>query len=158
MDKKTKYAYLSTIRGLTGGDTRKVYVVSGAPASGKTTYVKEHMKKGDLVFDLDYICAALAATSLTHEDHEPVLDVALAIRDTVYEMIQSRDGNWNNAYVITASKDMYEVRQLVRDLDADHIHIDTPQCKCIENAKADPLRQATLNRQLELINDYFYNN
>jgi 5-methylcytosine-specific restriction protein A len=37
-----------------------VTLVCGAPASGKTTYVQQHMRPGDVVIDLDEIGAALS--------------------------------------------------------------------------------------------------
>jgi len=38
----------------------KVYIVYGSPASGKTTYVRDHMSDGDMVVDLDMIGQALS--------------------------------------------------------------------------------------------------
>lgn len=37
----------------------EVIIVCGAPASGKTTYVKNNMTIGDLVIDLDAIRCAI---------------------------------------------------------------------------------------------------
>ncbi len=150
-----KSAYLSTLRNLTSNDLHKVYVVSGAPASGKTTYVQNHKNKGDLVFDLDYICAALGGTNELYENHKPYLDVALAVRDTVYEMIRNRDGKWKNAYVITAQKDSDKVKALVNDLDAELIHIDSSKEECIENARNDTRRKDSLDEHIKIINEYY---
>ena len=41
-----------------------ITVVSGPPASGKTTYVEKHSKPKELVIDLDVIASTLANTSL----------------------------------------------------------------------------------------------
>ena len=34
---------------------KQVYIIYGSPLSGKTTYVKEHAQKGDLIIDIDNI-------------------------------------------------------------------------------------------------------
>ena len=44
--------------------TRKVFLINGAPGSGKTTYVQSRRQPGDLVLDLDYICSALNAQAI----------------------------------------------------------------------------------------------
>ena len=36
-----------------------VYLIYGSPCSGKTTYVKEHFKTGDIVCDVDKLYSAL---------------------------------------------------------------------------------------------------
>ena len=38
-----------------------IHVVTGAPCSGKTTYVHEHAKAGDIIIDFDAIATALGA-------------------------------------------------------------------------------------------------
>lgn len=54
-------------------------VVTGPPCSGKTTYVHEHAKPGDIIIDLDPIAEALGSPD--HHDHpEPLRRVAQAAR------------------------------------------------------------------------------
>lgn len=36
-----------------------LYIVTGLPGAGKTTYVKNCMKLNDIVYDLDYIAEAI---------------------------------------------------------------------------------------------------
>lgn len=47
-------------------------LVCGLPGSGKTTWVKEHMKSGDIVYDLDYLCSAFTYGPV-HGRHEDML-------------------------------------------------------------------------------------
>lgn len=48
-----------------------LYVVTGPPAAGKSTWVKERAKPGDVVIDLDVIAQALGSPE-TH-DHPPAV-------------------------------------------------------------------------------------
>ena len=95
---------------------KKVYIISGAPGAGKTTYVQNHKTSKDLVVDLDYLCAALNATNSLYQDHEPVLSVALQLQELLYQVIEDFEGKWETAWVITASSDRYAVRELARRL------------------------------------------
>ena len=48
-----------------------LYVVTGPPAAGKSTWVREHAQPGDVVVDYDLIAAALSAPSSgTTHDHQ----------------------------------------------------------------------------------------
>lgn len=48
-----------------------ITVITGPPCSGKTTYVREHAKPGDVVVDFDAIAQALG--SHAGHDHDPRL-------------------------------------------------------------------------------------
>ena len=62
----------------------KVYLVCGAPASGKTTYVKQHKEPGDFVLDLDVLRQALGAPVKISDCFQPQV---MAIRDLLYQHI-----------------------------------------------------------------------
>lgn len=55
----------------------KVMLVCGPPAAGKTTYVREHACKGDIIIDVDTIAAELGFFSREQSEYqlERVLDV-----------------------------------------------------------------------------------
>ncbi|MCW2768191.1 MAG: hypothetical protein JWO11_4150, partial [Nocardioides sp.] len=60
-----------------------LYVVTGPPAGGKSTWVREHAKPGDVVVDYDLIAGALSAPGAdgTPHDHRgAVRDVAFRAR------------------------------------------------------------------------------
>lgn len=45
-------------------NAKQKYVVCGPPGSGKTTWVKQRAKQGDLVFDADYLMSQLFSSPL----------------------------------------------------------------------------------------------
>ncbi|WP_405149456.1 AAA family ATPase [Sphaerisporangium sp. NBC_01403] len=61
-----------------------LYVVTGPPAAGKSTWVREHAKPGDVVVDYDLIAGALSgptpACGGTHDHRGAVRDVAFRAR------------------------------------------------------------------------------
>src|SRR5690606_407861 len=67
-------------RGPFGG--RVLYVVTGPPASGKSTWVRAHAKPGDVVVDYDILAGALsgAPSGNPHDHPEPIRTVAFKAR------------------------------------------------------------------------------
>lgn len=57
-----------------------LHVVTGPPAAGKTTYVRQHAKRGDVVVDLDAIAMAITPDPDDHHHPLPVLRTAQRAR------------------------------------------------------------------------------
>ena len=114
------------------------YLIYGAPCSGKSTYVKEHMKKGDLICDLDLIYEAIGSAD-GHDADLYLHEVATQLQETLYAIIRERKGRWKDAYVITLAHTEAEVQEAKGLVDADEcIYIDTPYEVCMERAKERP--------------------
>ena len=126
----------------------KKYIVYGSPASGKTTYVKEHKTIGDLVIDLDLIKQAISMESRTN-DTDNLLDLAIGIRDYIYKRIENNDIN-TKAIWIVASLPKKEEREALRDrLNAELIFIDKNIDECLDNAYNDTNRKdKTLQKKI----------
>nr|DAL41048.1 MAG TPA_asm: HNH endonuclease [Caudoviricetes sp.] len=54
---------------MTTRDMKQVTVVTGPPAAGKTTHVREHAKPGDVIIDYDLIANALSGQDADNHDH-----------------------------------------------------------------------------------------
>jgi predicted kinase len=50
-----------------------LYVVLGPPAAGKSTWVQEHAKCGDIVIDYDILAQALTASGADAHRHEKIV-------------------------------------------------------------------------------------
>lgn len=50
-----------------------LYVVTGPPAAGKSSWIREHAKPGDVVIDLDLMALAMAGPGAGHHAHSEVL-------------------------------------------------------------------------------------
>ena len=70
-----------------------LYVVTGPPAAGKTSWITAHAKPGDIVIDLDRIALALAGPGAKPWDHdETLLKVAHRARfAAIDEAVTHRD-------------------------------------------------------------------
>ena len=118
----------------------KTYIVYGAPASGKSTYVKEHKKEGDLVVDLDLIMQAI---SMEDKSNIPdnLLDVAIGIRDYIYKRIEDKTVDSKNIWVIGTLPNKKQREELMIRLNAEMIFISATIDECISRANKDPDRK-----------------
>lgn len=118
----------------------KKYIVYGSPASGKTTYVKEHRTVGDLVVDLDLIKEAISMEGRSSET-DNLLDISLGIRDYIYKRIEAADINTNTVWVIASLPRKKEREALASRLGAELIYIDKSLSECLNNAYLDNKRK-----------------
>ena len=131
-----------------------VKIVWGSPASGKTTYVKEHMAPGDMVVDLDYIKQSISLADKT-DASDNLLNVAMALRDKLYEMIRDRDVEGANVWVVAGLPKEEEREQLRRYLKADEmVHMDATYDECITRAMNDEERRDK-EKQVRIIDKWF---
>ena len=120
---------------------KNVFIVSGAPGSGKTTYVKNHKKAGDLVIDLDYICAALQLETNAHANHDSVWRMAVCARDSLYPFIANRFGDCNDCWIVTAEARQDKLKELARMVRAtDTIEINTTLAENLKQIERDKSR------------------
>lgn len=131
----------------------KVYIVYGAPASGKTTYVKKHKKAGDLVIDLDYIKQAVSLEGKT-EAPDNLLDIALAMRECAYGLIEERKVDCKTVWVVAGLPSRKQRLELKERLKAELIFMDASQEECIRRACQDPER-ADKEKAEAIIKKYF---
>lgn len=50
-----------------------LYVVTGPPGAGKSSYIRAHAKPCDIVIDLDLMALAMAGPGADHHNHTPAL-------------------------------------------------------------------------------------
>ena len=86
--------------GITGtAIERKVYLITGAPLSGKTTFVRERLQEGDIVLDIDDIWQMLSGQP-RYTKPNALKAAVFNLRLAVKEQIQKGAGSWRNAYII----------------------------------------------------------
>lgn len=119
---------------------KKVYLVHGSPCSGKTTYTASVAGAGDLVLDMDAIWACISIPG--SDGHlcrdERLRHNAFKVRDCILDMIKTRYGEWNNAYIIGGYPRIMERERMATIYGAEMLHIDTPRDICELRAQQRP--------------------
>lgn len=112
---------------------RQVYLVYGSPLSGKSTYVQDNMRIGDLVLDMDNIWQCISNCDRYVKPNRLKQNV-FSIRNSILDMIRMRQGYWLNAWVIGGYPLISERERLCKSLGAREIFINTPKDECIRRA------------------------
>ena len=109
-----------------------IRVITGPPCGGKSTYVKEHAKAGDLIVDFDDLVEAFGGKR--YEADGLIREAAVEARKSA---INAACGSESTAWIIdTVHADPFEE-------DEEVIVIDPGFDACMERAKADGRPQST---------------
>lgn len=118
-----------------GYSRRQVYLVYGAPLSGKSSFVKESMSAGDLIIDIDSIWQCISNLS-RYEKPAKLKSIVFRVRDTLLDSVKYRLGKWNNAYIIGGYPLTSERERLIKELGAREVFIEATEEECLERLMA----------------------
>lgn len=113
-----------------GYTKRELYLVYGAPLSGKSTYVSSVMDPGDLIIEIDRIWTCISGMA-PEQKPKRLNAVAFKLRDTLLEAAKYRIGYWNNCYIVGGYPLISERERLCKELGAREIYIDTDRDTCL---------------------------
>ena len=133
---------------------RKVYYVYGAPLSGKSTFVKENMQRGDLVLDIDKLWQALSGQERYDKPNE-LKRVVLDTKDFIIDKIKLRAGTWQTAWVIEGGASPIKRKSQIETLGAESIFIDTSKEECLKRLYEDTTRRNVIKEWEGYIDKWF---
>ena len=124
-----------------------IHVITGAPCSGKSTYVEQNAKAGDLRVDFDKIAQCLGSTD-AHSSSGLIREATIEARRSAIEKALSNPEleSW-----IIDTKPTKEQIERYKDAGAVFIEMDTDKETCLARAEADGRPQETIDG----INKYF---
>jgi predicted kinase len=133
---------------------KKIYIVYGPPLAGKKTFVKQRMKRGDLIIDIDAIYRAVSGLELYDKPNNLITNV-MAVQKTLIDNLKTRYGKWRNAYIIGGYPDKYKRETLADDLGAELVFCDTNRDECLYRLQADSGRALRKDEWTKYINEWF---
>lgn len=113
-----------------GFKSKKVYIVYGAPCSGKSYYVDSVAGPDDLIIDIDKIYEALNISRSSK-----LLNTVMSVYRHLIDIVKTRNGQWTNAYIVRTFPYAMERQRLADTLDAELIFIDTDKQTCLDRSK-----------------------
>lgn len=139
----------------------QVKIVWGSPASGKSTFVREHMQHMDIVIDLDAILLCFTGLKNMTDDPAKITDYlpfVLDVREAVYRLI-ARDmpKGISTAWIIAGLPRRADRATLfARFPNAQFVHMDCTCEQAIARSEADASKP-NKERMRKIITDYFRN-
>ena len=133
---------------------KKVYYVYGAPCSGKTTFVRESKGNSDLVLDIDLIWQAVTGGAL-YEKPDALKAAVFALRDTLLDIVKTRSGKWERAYVIEGGALKADRERRINALGAEGIFIECDKETCLQRLASDNTRELVREQWRGYIDDWF---
>lgn len=115
---------------------RKVYLVWGAPCSGKTTFVNDIKGNSDLVVDIDNIWQCVTGGKRYIKPNALKTNV-FSIRDLLLDQVRTRAGKWERAFVIDGGALKGARMRQIELLQAEDIFIDTDKQTCLQRLAND---------------------
>lgn len=123
------------------GKRAAVTIVCGPPGSGKTTYVRERMRWGDLVVDLDAIFVAISGLGW-YEKPECLLPFAAEARDALLARL-GQPSEVRHAWVIMSGARRADRQRLRSQLHGTVVVLEVPGTECMRRIALDE-RRATM--------------
>lgn len=133
---------------------KQVYLVYGPPMSGKTTFVKENISRGDIVVDMDQLYAAVSMLPY-YDKPDNLLTNVLGIHNQLIDNIRTRYGKWHNAWIIGGYADKYKREKLADDLGAELIFCNVSKEACLRRLSMDLDRQYRQDEWAAYIDKWF---
>lgn len=109
---------------------QKVFIVYGAPLSGKTTFVRDSKGRRDIVLDMDELYQAITLLPAYDKPGELALNV-FQMRDLIIDQVKTRTGKWQQAWIIGGYPLQTERERLANQLGAELIFIEATEQECI---------------------------
>ena len=119
-----------------------IHVVMGPPCAGKSTYVREHARPGDLVVDFDAIAATLGATG-PHAADGLVRQAAFAARRAAIDAALA-DAD-SESWVIDSAPNAGQMARY-EDAGADLVTVDPGMEECLSRCESDGRPEGTEER------------
>lgn len=126
-----------------------VYVVTGPPAAGKSTWVREHAQPGDITIDYDTLVQALSPDQPSDpvEQSPYVVMAAQAARDAAFN--ESADAAMADVYLVHAMPDRHALNRY-RKHGCQIITIDPGYDECMRRAQ-----DQRTPRQAAIVDDWY---
>lgn len=133
---------------------RKVYYVYGAPCSGKNTFVNESKGNSDIIVDIDNVWECITGGERYYKP-QALKTNAFIMRDCMLDMVKTRAGKWERAWIIEGGARKAERERRIKSLGAEPIFIDTDKETCLNRLANDEKRIKYVDEWATYIEQYF---
>lgn len=137
---------------------KKVYLITGASCSGKTTFVRERIQEGDIVLDIDDIWETLSKQP-RYTKPAALKPIVFTMRKELKDLIAKGAGTWRNAYIIESlpyATDRKREAERYKAHNVELITMDATREECLERLYREPNGRNVKDYE-DYINEYYDN-
>ena len=119
---------------------KKVYLITGASCSGKTTFVKERIQENDIVIDIDDIWEMVSGQE-RYTKPNSLKPIIFKIRDELKGLISRGTGTWRNAFIIESlpsKQDREREADRYKAFNVEIVTMETSQEECLQRLHTNP--------------------
>lgn len=135
---------------------KKVYIITGASCSGKTTFVKERVQEGDIVLDIDDLWQMVSGQP-RYVKPNALKPLIFNLRNAIREQIAKGVGTWRNAFVIESLPYATDRKREIERYKAHNVELITMEAtreECLNRLIANP-NGRNIKDYTTYINEYF---
>ena len=132
-----------------------ITVVTGPPCGGKSTYIRENAKPGDIVIDMDEIARSVVFGDVgSHDYSEKVRLVARAARNAAVKqaLLVAQGERYLGVWIIHTDPGV-DARSMYRAAGATFVECNPGKAVCLERLKSRPVVNHVVARRA--IDEYF---
>lgn len=115
---------------------KAVYLVYGPPLAGKSEFVRQQMRRGDLVVSMDTLYAAVSGLP-EYDKPDNLFSNVMGLHNQLIDNVKTRMGKWSNAWVIGGYADKFKRERIADTLGAELIYIDVSREECYARIEED---------------------
>lgn len=119
---------------------KKVYLITGASCSGKTSWVKDRLQDNDVVIDIDDIWQMLSGQP-RYIKPNALKPIVFKIRDELKGLIMRGTGTWRNAFIIESlpsKQDREREADKYKAFNVEVIILDASKEECMNRLHTNP--------------------
>lgn len=137
---------------------KKVYIITGASCSGKTTYAREHMQAGDIILDIDDLWEMVSGQPRYIKPNQ-LKPIVFNIRQQLKDNIARGVGTWRNAFIIESlpyATDRAREAERYKAFNVELITMEATRDECLARLHSNP-NGRDIKAYEQYINDYYDN-
>lgn len=109
---------------------KEIFLVYGAPLSGKTSYVKSIAEPGDLIIDMDSIWECISGQP-RYVKPGKLRAIAFGIHNYLMDCVKVRNGKWQRCYIIGGYALISDRERTIKEYNAREIFIEATKEECL---------------------------
>ena len=133
---------------------KKVYLVYGCPASGKSTFVKQNQGRNDLIICIDRLYQAISGLGERDKPNALFTNIR-TVYNQLLDQVKTRYGKWQTAWIIGGYADKYKREKIANELGAELIYIECDKEEAIARIKQDASIKNIEKEYIDYVNEWF---